>query len=163
MPSDAARALACSHATRVSGLCCWAKSMSSASVYTLAASIGYFVSGCAASSRSRLCSALECHTLSGALGALCASTALQPRDPKTANAAKAALFAMRSPYTTAETPLQLKAGQTAPLEPVKDGTANRLKIMVAPYNAILPRPFGRRRQNEVPLRIILSQERLGTH
>src|SRR3984885_11734515 len=135
MPSDAARALACSHATRVSGLCCWAKSMSSASVYTLAAAIGYFVSGCAASSRSRLCSALECHTLSEALGALCARTALQPRDPKTAIAANAALFAMRSPCTIPETPLLLKAVATAPFEPVKDGTVARLKNMVAAYNA----------------------------
>jgi hypothetical protein len=30
----------------------------------------------------------------------------------------------------------LKAGATAPLEPVKDGTVSRLKIMVAAYNAI---------------------------
>jgi hypothetical protein len=29
--------------------------------------------------------------------------------------------------------------------------------MVAAYNAILPRPFDSRQQNEVPLRIILSQ------
>jgi hypothetical protein len=35
--------------------------------------------------------------------------------------------------------------------------------MVAAYNAILPGPFGIRQQNEVPLRIILSQERLRTH